>query len=118
MGLSIETHHLRRSGDRFGQNEIGMLFNTLVKKRPTTSRSTSTGCITWRNNYGKTGTFMPLPIVGDNGSGMHVHQSLAEGGKNLFSGNEYGGSSQTALFYIGGIIKHASRAERHHQLAH
>ena len=94
MGLPIEVHH--HEVGTAGQCEIGIKFNTLKY------------CVhNVAHAYGKTATFMPKPLVGDNGSGMHVHQSISKGGENIFAGDGYSGLSETALFYIGGIIKHA-----------
>jgi len=104
LGQKVEVHHHEVANA--GQCEIGVRFNTLVKKADELAALKYViRNVAHRN--GKTVTFMPKPIVGDNGSGMHVHQSLAKGGQNLFSGDLYGGLSQTALYYIGGIFKHA-----------
>ncbi len=104
LGVPVEVHHTEVA--TAGQCEIGTRFSTLTERADWTQimkhviRNVA-------HNYGKTATFMPKPLVGDNGSGMHVHQSIWKDGQNLFAGEGYAGLSDTALYYIGGIIKHA-----------
>ena len=103
MGLDTEKHHHEVAPS---QHELGIKFNTLVKiadhmqiyKYVVHNVAAA---------YGKTATFMPKPVFGDNGSGMHTHQSIWKDGKPLFAGSGYADLSDEALYYIGGIIKHA-----------
>lgn len=103
MGVSVEKHHHEVAS---AQHELGVKFDTM------TSVADQMQIYKYvvhnvAHVYGKTATFMPKPIYGDNGSGMHVHQSIWKDGKPMFAGNQYADLSETCLFYIGGIIKHA-----------
>jgi glutamine synthetase len=103
MGLEMEKHHHEVAPS---QHEIGLKFSTLV--RCADNMQIYKYCVhNVAHSYGKTATFMPKPVKGDNGSGMHCHQSIWKGGKPLFAGSGYADLSDTALYYIGGIIKHA-----------
>jgi len=103
MGVETEKHHHEVATS---QHELGIKFNTMIKCAD--AMMIYKYCVSMvAHKWGKTATFMPKPIYGDNGSGMHCHQSLWKGGKPLFAGNGYADLSETALYYIGGIIKHA-----------
>jgi glutamine synthetase len=103
MGLVMEIHHHEVAP---AQNELGFRFDTLVKTGDNVQKY-KYGLHNVAAQWGKSCTFMPKPIYGDNGSGMHTHQSIWKDGKPLFAGNGYADLSETALYYIGGIIKHA-----------
>ena len=104
LGIPVEVFHHEVGGA--GQNEIGTRFSTLVQRADWTMLQKYV-IHNVANAYGKTATFMPKPYAGDSGSGMHVHQSVWKDGKNLFAGDGYAGLSDYALYYIGGLIKHA-----------
>lgn len=103
MGVPVEKHHHEVAPS---QCELGILYTTLVNGADNIQIYKHV-VHNVANSYGKTATFMPKPLWGDNGSGMHVHQSLWKAGKPLFAGDVYAGLSDMALYYIGGIIKHA-----------
>ena len=103
VGLDIECHHHEVATG--GQCEIDQRFDTLVKSADNMMKYKFV-VKSVANQYGKTATFMPKPIFGDNGSGMHTHQSLWQKGKPLFAGEKYAGLSQMALHYAAGLLKH------------
>jgi glutamine synthetase len=103
MGATVEKHHHEVAS---AQHELGLKFGPLTTMAD--HLQIYKYCIHQvAQSYGKTATFMPKPVFGDNGSGMHCHQSIWKDGKPIFAGDKYSGLSQECLYYIGGIIKHA-----------
>lgn len=103
MGVSVEKHHHEVAS---AQHELGIKFQELTTMADH-QQIYKYAIHNVAQAYGKSATFMPKPVFGDNGSGMHVHQSLWKGGEPIFAGNQYADLSETCLFYIGGILKHA-----------
>jgi glutamine synthetase len=103
MGVNVEKHHHEVAS---AQHELGMKFGPMVTMADH-MQIYKYVCRSVAQAYGKTVTFMPKPVFGDNGSGMHCHQSIWKGDKPIFAGNKYSDLSETALWYIGGILKHA-----------
>ena len=103
MGMKVDKHHHEVAAT---QHELGLIFGTLTKQADEIQKYKYV-IHNVAQAYGKTATFMPKPIYGDNGSGMHVNMSIWKGGKPLFAGDKYADLSQEALYFIGGILKHA-----------
>lgn len=103
MGAKVEKHHHEVAS---AQHELGLKFDTLTHMADT-MQVYKYAIHNVAQSYGKTATFMPKPVYGDNGSGMHVHLSIWKNGKPLFAGNKYADLSQECLWFIGGVIKHA-----------
>ena len=103
MGLGMDKHHHEVAPS---QHELGMTYDTMVRTADNVQiNKYCTHMVA--HTYGKSATFMPKPVIGDNGSGMHTHQSLWKDGKPLFAGSGYADLSDDCIYYIGGIIKHA-----------
>jgi len=103
MGVPVEKHHHEVAPS---QNELGIEFDTMISSADNMQIYKYVVHMT-AHAYGKTATFMPKPVLDDNGSGMHVHQSIWKDDKPIFAGTGYADLSETAIYYIGGIIKHA-----------
>ncbi len=103
MGVTVEKHHHEVAS---AQHELGIMFDKMTRNADK-MQIYKYAVHQVANAYGKTATFMPKPVYGDNGTGMHCHMSIWKDGKPTFAGNEYAGLSESCLYYIGGIIKHA-----------